>query len=60
MNGTGSKVKVFLPLRILTDVAAQIIDGFISFGVLHIHTSGFEPWQWYDQIQHLTNLLIFL
>lgn len=25
---------------------AQIISGFISFGTLHIHTSGFEPWQW--------------
>ncbi|KAI0059498.1 MFS general substrate transporter [Artomyces pyxidatus] len=25
---------------------AQIISGFISFGTLHIHTGGFEPWQW--------------
>ncbi|KAG2130369.1 MFS general substrate transporter [Suillus clintonianus] len=25
---------------------AQIIAGFISFGVLHIDTKGFEPWQW--------------
>lgn len=25
---------------------AQIISGFISFGSLHIHTPGFEPWQW--------------
>ncbi|KAG2031361.1 MFS general substrate transporter [Suillus americanus] len=25
---------------------AQIICGFISFGVLHIKTTGFEPWQW--------------
>ncbi|KAF9058547.1 major facilitator superfamily domain-containing protein [Rhodocollybia butyracea] len=29
------------------DGAAQIISGFISFGTLHIHTSRFEPWQWY-------------
>ncbi|KAJ3546254.1 hypothetical protein NM688_g5536 [Phlebia brevispora] len=29
-----------------TDVEAQIISGFISFGSLHIHTKGFEPWQW--------------
>ncbi|KAH9039521.1 MFS general substrate transporter [Lactarius pseudohatsudake] len=25
---------------------SQIISGFISFGSLHIHTGGFEPWQW--------------
>ncbi|KAF8500318.1 MFS general substrate transporter [Russula emetica] len=30
----------------LINVAAQIISGFISFGSLHIHTTGFEPWQW--------------
>jgi ACS family allantoate permease-like MFS transporter len=26
--------------------AAQIVSGFVSFGCLHIHTAGFEPWQW--------------
>ncbi|KAF8500319.1 MFS general substrate transporter [Russula emetica] len=25
---------------------AQIIIGFISFGILHIHTTGLQPWQW--------------
>ncbi|KAG2144010.1 MFS general substrate transporter [Suillus cothurnatus] len=30
----------------LMNGAAQIIAGFISFGVLHINTKGFEPWQW--------------
>ncbi|KAF8259249.1 major facilitator superfamily domain-containing protein [Lactarius quietus] len=25
---------------------SQITSGFISFGILHIHSSGFEPWQW--------------
>jgi hypothetical protein len=40
-------------------VAAKIISGFISFGTLHLHTTGFEPWQWYDQVQHLTNILTF-
>ncbi|PSR77467.1 hypothetical protein PHLCEN_2v7898 [Hermanssonia centrifuga] len=25
---------------------SQIISGFISFGSLHITTTGFEPWQW--------------
>jgi hypothetical protein len=60
MKGTGSKFKSLYLLRILTDVAAQIISGFLSFGSLHIHTTGFEPWQWYDQAQHLTNALTFL
>ncbi|KAF8553844.1 MFS general substrate transporter [Imleria badia] len=30
----------------LTGMAAQIISGFISFGSLHIKTTGFAPWQW--------------
>ncbi|KAF8259251.1 MFS general substrate transporter [Lactarius quietus] len=30
----------------LMNGVAQIISGFISFGVLHTHSSGFEPWQW--------------
>ena len=52
--------QVYIPLQALIDVSAQIIFGFISFGTLHIHTSGFEPWQWYDQVQHLTIAFIFL
>ncbi|KAN0107667.1 major facilitator superfamily [Russula decolorans] len=30
----------------LMNGTAQIISGFISFGSLHIHTTGIEPWQW--------------
>ncbi|KAF7979737.1 hypothetical protein HWV62_41108 [Athelia sp. TMB] len=30
----------------LMNGTAQIISGFLSFGVLHIKTSGFKPWQW--------------
>ncbi|EPT00022.1 hypothetical protein FOMPIDRAFT_129874 [Fomitopsis schrenkii] len=30
----------------LMNGTAQIMSGFISFGTLHIHTEGFEPWQW--------------
>lgn len=26
---------------------AQIVSGFLSFGVLHIETHGFAPWQWF-------------
>jgi ACS family allantoate permease-like MFS transporter len=25
---------------------AAILLGFLSFGCLHVHTPGFEPWQW--------------
>jgi ACS family allantoate permease-like MFS transporter len=31
---------------VLMNGTAQIIAGFLSFGALHIHTHGFEPWQW--------------
>jgi hypothetical protein len=41
---------ISLPSQTLMDVAAQIISGFISFGTLHIRTTGFEPWQWYEQV----------
>ncbi|KAI0066397.1 MFS general substrate transporter [Artomyces pyxidatus] len=30
---------------------AQIVSGFISFGSLHIHTKGFEPWQWFVSME---------
>ncbi|KAI0252933.1 major facilitator superfamily domain-containing protein [Lactifluus subvellereus] len=30
----------------LMNGTAQIISGFISYGTLHIHTGGFQPWQW--------------
>lgn len=30
----------------MTVGTAQVVSGFISFGVLHIKTTGFEPWQW--------------
>ncbi|KAI0287115.1 MFS general substrate transporter [Russula brevipes] len=32
---------------ILINGIAQIIAGVISFGSLHIHTPGFESWQWF-------------
>jgi ACS family allantoate permease-like MFS transporter len=44
----------------LMNGTAQIISGFISFGTLHIHTTGFQPWQWYDQVLHLTDALTLL
>ena len=34
-------------MTVLMNGTAQIISGFISFGVLHIKTERFEPWQWY-------------
>jgi len=30
----------------MMDGTAEIISGFLSFGMLHIKTSGFQPWQW--------------
>jgi MFS family permease len=30
----------------LMDGIGQIIIGFVSFGTLHVHTTGLEPWQW--------------
>ncbi|KAF8480336.1 major facilitator superfamily domain-containing protein [Russula ochroleuca] len=41
----------------LIDVAAQIISGFISFGTLHIHTTGFQPWQWLMIITGILTLI---
>ncbi|PFH54029.1 hypothetical protein AMATHDRAFT_53809 [Amanita thiersii Skay4041] len=41
----------------LMNGTAQIISGFISFGVLHIKTKGFEPWQW---LMIVTGILTFL
>ncbi|KAI0284710.1 MFS general substrate transporter [Russula aff. rugulosa BPL654] len=38
-------------------VAAQIISGFLSFGSLHTHTTGFEPWQW---LMIITGILSFI
>ncbi|KAI0305253.1 MFS general substrate transporter [Multifurca ochricompacta] len=42
MNGTGSNSN---------------ISGFISFGSLHIHTAGFEPWQWLMIITGILTLI---
>lgn len=37
---------------VLMNGTAQIISGFLSFGVLHISgDSGLQPWQWYDRAQ---------
>jgi len=30
----------------LMNGTSQIVTGFLSFGVLHTHSHGFEPWQW--------------
>ncbi|OJA17948.1 hypothetical protein AZE42_08561 [Rhizopogon vesiculosus] len=39
-------------------ILAQIISGFISFGVLHIETGGFKPWQWLMIITGLLTLIL--
>ncbi|KAF8841634.1 MFS general substrate transporter [Paxillus ammoniavirescens] len=41
----------------LMNGTAQIISGFISFGTLHIHTKGFEAWQWFMVI---TGIITFI
>lgn len=41
--------------KVLMNGTAQIISGFLSFGSLHIHTSGFEPWQWYVSYPRLAS-----
>ncbi|TFY71974.1 hypothetical protein EVG20_g1010 [Dentipellis fragilis] len=41
----------------LMNGTAQIITGFISFGSLHIKTSGFEPWQWLMIITGILTLI---
>ncbi|KZP15481.1 MFS general substrate transporter [Athelia psychrophila] len=42
----------------LMNGTAQIISGFLSFGALHIKTSGFEPWQWLMIITGSMTLII--
>ncbi|THH07930.1 hypothetical protein EW146_g9157 [Bondarzewia mesenterica] len=41
----------------LMNGTAQIISGFISFGSLHIKTSGFQPWQWLMIITGMLTLI---
>lgn len=41
----------------LMNGTAQIIIGFISFGVLHSKTGGFQPWQWLVIITGLLTLI---
>ena len=50
MVGTGLNSVSNSVSQTLINVVAQIFSGFISFGSLHIHTGGFEPWQWYDHV----------
>ncbi|KAG2151193.1 MFS general substrate transporter [Suillus bovinus] len=38
--------------------SAQVFSGFISFGVLHIHTSWFEPWQWLMVITGMITMIL--
>ncbi|KAG6919497.1 hypothetical protein DXG01_005086 [Tephrocybe rancida] len=42
----------------LMNGTAQIISGFISYGTLHIKTSGFEPWQWLMIITGIITLIV--
>ncbi|KAH9991575.1 MFS general substrate transporter [Russula vinacea] len=44
----------------LMNGTAKIISGFISFGTLHIHTTGFEPWQWLMIITGIITLITAL
>ena len=60
MTGAGLNTKSLLRSQALTYATGQIMSGFISFGALHVRTTGFEPWQWYGQVQHLTHALTFL
>lgn len=60
MFWTWLESRVSLPSYTLIAFAAQIISGFLSSGSLHIHTKGFEPWQWYGQGLYLTKVLTFL
>ncbi|GJJ14247.1 hypothetical protein Clacol_008511 [Clathrus columnatus] len=41
----------------LADGASHIVIGFLSFGVLHIHHSSIEPWQW---LMIITGLITFI
>ncbi|KAF8124325.1 MFS general substrate transporter [Boletus edulis] len=42
----------------LMNGTAQIISGFISFGSLHIKTTGFAPWQWLMVITGVITLTV--
>ncbi|KAF8480329.1 MFS general substrate transporter [Russula ochroleuca] len=44
----------------LMDGIGQVIVGFISFGTLHIHTTGLEPWQWLMIITGILTLITAL
>ncbi|KAJ7613116.1 MFS general substrate transporter [Roridomyces roridus] len=44
----------------LMNGTSQIVAGFLSFGVLHIKTSGFEPWQWLMVITGILTLFVSL
>jgi hypothetical protein len=43
---------------VLMNGTAQIVSGFVSFGTLHIHTPGFEPWQWLMIITGIITLAV--
>ncbi|KAF8521397.1 MFS general substrate transporter [Hysterangium stoloniferum] len=42
----------------LMNGSAQIISGFLSFGVLHIHKSALHPWQWFMIITGIMTLIL--
>jgi hypothetical protein len=60
MDGIGEKTSLYIIADRHNGVLGQVIAGFIGFGTLHIHTTRLEPWQWYDQVQHITNAPTFL
>ncbi|KAF8521390.1 major facilitator superfamily domain-containing protein [Hysterangium stoloniferum] len=42
----------------LMNGSAQMISGFLSFGVLHIHKSALHPWQWFMIITGIMTLIL--
>jgi hypothetical protein len=60
MDGIGDKTSLYIVADPHNGILGQVIAGFICFGTLHIHTTRLEPWQWYDQVQHITIVLTFL
>ncbi|KAF8521394.1 MFS general substrate transporter [Hysterangium stoloniferum] len=42
----------------LMNGSAQMISGFLSFGVLHIHKSALHPWQWFMIITGILTLIL--
>ncbi|KAG1798879.1 MFS general substrate transporter [Suillus plorans] len=52
------RVGYWCKLPFANDRQTQVISGFVSFGTLHIHTSGFEPWQWLMIITAIMTMIL--